>query len=184
MMINKIFKVMLGAAIALSTTSCIKDAEEEDYADWRDANVKFVEEQEALKVNGENYYTKIVPSWARGIFVLVKWHNNPELTSKNPSPLYNSTCDIVYRGTDMTGEPFDSSYNISTYGDSIFRSQPSSLVSGFACALMNMHVGDSCKIVIPYQAGYGSTSTTKLKPYSTLIFEVKLKDIPAYEVPN
>ena len=45
-----------------------------------------------------------------------------------------------------------------------------------------MHVGDSCKIIIPYNLGYGSTSRgTVIKAYSMLEFDIKLVDIYRYE---
>lgn len=47
---------------------------------------------------------------------------------------------------------------------------------------MNMRVGDSARIVIPYNLGYGSSNSGVIKPYSTLVFDLKLVDIPYYEV--
>ena len=52
---------------------------------------------------------------------------------------------------------------------------------------MQMHVGDSAQIVIPYQQAYGSTGSMRngiyvIKPFSTLVFNLKLVDIPYYEV--
>jgi len=45
-----------------------------------------------------------------------------------------------------------------------------------------MHVGDSCRIVIPYTMGYGSYDMgTILQPYSMLQFDLKLVDIYAYK---
>ena len=58
----------------------------------------------------------------------------------------------------------------------------SGVIDGWQIALMNMHVGDTVQIVVPYQSGYGSTSTGKIQPYSALRFNVRLVDIPAYEV--
>ena len=45
-----------------------------------------------------------------------------------------------------------------------------------------MNVGDSVEIIIPYNMGYGGSQTGIIKPYSTLIFNLKLVDIPYYEV--
>jgi len=45
-----------------------------------------------------------------------------------------------------------------------------------------MHVGDSCRIVVPYTMGYGSYDMgTILQPYSMLQFDLKLVDIYAYK---
>ena len=59
----------------------------------------------------------------------------------------------------------------------------SNMVEGWALGVMQMHVGDSCRIVVPYNMGYGSYSRgSVIKPFSTLVFDIKLKDIYAYEV--
>ena len=50
------------------------------------------------------------------------------------------------------------------------------VVKGFATALMNMHRGDRWKVYIPYQLGYGSTATTNIPAFSTLIFDIRLED--------
>ncbi|MDE6074493.1 MAG: FKBP-type peptidyl-prolyl cis-trans isomerase, partial [Muribaculaceae bacterium] len=49
-------------------------------------------------------------------------------------------------------------------------------------ALEKMHVGDSVEVIIPYQAGYGASSSGSILPYSTLRFGIKLVNIPYYEV--
>ena len=48
-------------------------------------------------------------------------------------------------------------------------------------AMMNMHVGDSCSVIVPYQQGYGSVTMGKVKPFSTLVFDIKLVSIYGYE---
>lgn len=90
---------------------------------------------------------------------------------------------MKYHLTDITGEGVDSSYNQKMNGDSIYRCLPSNQVLGFAVALTNMHIGDSVQLIIPYNAGYGNNKRANMKPYTTLIYELKLVDIPAYETP-
>ena len=53
----------------------------------------------------------------------------------------------------------------------------SSLVDGWTVAMERMHVGDSCRVVIPQNLGYGERSQNLIKPYSTLIFDIKLMEI-------
>ena len=48
--------------------------------------------------------------------------------------------------------------------------------------MMNMHVGDTVQILIPYQSAYGSSSSGSVLPYSALRFNVRLEDIPDYEI--
>ncbi|MDE7190513.1 MAG: FKBP-type peptidyl-prolyl cis-trans isomerase, partial [Muribaculaceae bacterium] len=102
----------------------------------------------------------------------------------NLMPLDNSTVDVKYCLRNIEGTVIESSYSTTTYGDSIYRTQPNANVIGFWTGLTNMHVGDSVTMVIPYQAGYGSASQRALLPFSTLIFDVKLKSIYRYETPN
>ena len=89
---------------------------------------------------------------------------------------------MKYIGRLYNGEAFDSSYNLKVNGDSIFRTSLTSLIQGWQIALVNIHVGDSVEIVLPYNMGYGTTQSGIIKPYSTLIFNLKLVDIPYYEV--
>lgn len=168
--------------LAVTSTSCL-DTKDNDYEEWKTENDNYVDQMEAKMENGEPYYSRVVPSWANGLFVLMRWHNDRALTEKNLRPLFNSICDVKYHLTDITGEGVDSSYNQKTNGDSIYRCLPSNQVLGFAVALTNMHIGDSVQLIIPYNAGYGNNKRANMKPYTTLIYELKLVDIPAYETP-
>ena len=53
------------------------------------------------------------------------------------------------------------------------------LVLGVQYALQMMNVGDHWEVVVPYQLGYGAyTQYNKIPGYSTLIFDIKLLEIP------
>ena len=96
----------------------------------------------------------------------------------------NSTIDMKYHGRLITGEAFDSSYLRTQPRDSIFRTKLNNTINGWIIGVSQMHIGDSCTIVIPYLQGYGASgSGSGIKPYSNLIFDVKLVDIPGYEKP-
>ena len=64
---------------------------------------------------------------------------------------------------------------------SIFRCKPNEMITGFWAATTNMEIGDSVTAVIPYTSGYGVTGSGAILPYSTLIFNIKLVDIAAYD---
>lgn len=171
------------AVICVALTSCMGKDEAERYAEWRKENIKYVNDMQALTENGQLVYTTVRPGWAPGNFVLMRWHNDRSLTENNLVPLYNSTCNVTYRLSTIE-EAVDSSYNMTQYGDSIYRCKPSSTIPGFAIALTNMHIGDSCTVIIPYFCAYDDVATTSItKPYSTLIYQLKLVSIPAYEIP-
>ena len=72
---------------------------------------------------------------------------------------------------------------MTTYGDSIYRFRPSDMISGWQIALTDMRVGDSCRVVIPADQGYGVQSTGIILPYSVLVFDIKLTDIYSLQQP-
>jgi FKBP-type peptidyl-prolyl cis-trans isomerase FklB len=180
-------KFILNFAALLAVTSLLPsclDDDTEDYSEWKSENVSYVDKMLALTENGSPVYTKISPTWNPGAYVLMKWHNDPNATAMNLRPLFNSTCDVVYKCSTIDGVARDSSYLNTTNGDSIYRCLPSAQIQGFAIALTNMHVGDSCTVVMPYNTAYGTSGYGAIDPYSTLIFELKLKDVPEYQIPS
>ena len=150
------------------------------YADHREANEKWFAEQEMLtNPDGTPYYTRVAPAWNPGAIVLMHWFNDRSETQDNLVPLITSTVSTRYIGRLYDDEPFDSSTN-NTGG--IFTTRVSGVVEGWQIALLNMRVGDTCQIVFPYQQGYGATKSGKILPYSALRFNMRLTDIPAYEI--
>lgn len=178
----------LAAAIALTTplslTSCMGDSPTETYKEWREKNDAYmIEKEAAVTPDGEKEYTRINCAWDPSAYVLMKWHNNRALTAMNLKPISTSTVDVKYKLTNIEGIGIDSSYRRTTPADSIYRSVLKTNIQGWIIALGQMHVGDSCTVIIPYNQGYGLVSNGKLSPYSDLIFSVKLAGIPAYEKP-
>lgn len=182
------------ASIALITiaVSCNSNSEDKNtatdnwskYAEWRKANVAFFDRQsDSLDAEGNRYYTTIYPRWNPGAEVLIHYFNDRKETEGRLSPLLTSTCDVIYKGKLYNNVAFDSSYTNTQYGPGIQRFKAADVVTGFGIALMDMRVGDSCRIVIPYPLGYGGVSVGSIiLPFSTLIFDVSLKDIPYYEI--
>ncbi len=166
--------------LALPMVSCLGD-EENPYEQWRLENDEYMLAKEVeTDAEGKLLYQKIYATWNPQGYVLMRWHNDRSLTTKNLSPLSTSTVDLKYHGRLITEEPFDSSY---LKKDSIYRSQLNANVPGFVIGVSQMHIGDSCTIIIPYGQGYGSIGSRSIKPYSDLIFDIKLVDIPGYQVP-
>lgn len=173
--------MMCGAGMVL--TACFDDPETtaEKYADWKEQNERYVKEAEAKKnADGTPYYTRIAPSWAPSAYALVHWHNDRKLTENNLSPMDNSTTQITYELYDVEGTKLSDSF---AKTDSLYTSRPNQNIVGVWVPLTYMHVGDSVTIVIPYEAGYGMATNGNIKPYSTLVYGIKLKAVPAYEVP-
>ncbi|MCM1152536.1 MAG: FKBP-type peptidyl-prolyl cis-trans isomerase [Muribaculum sp.] len=163
--------------------SCLDSNDnEEDYTEWRKENEAYLDKAlNATSDDGTPLYTKIVPDWASSTYTLIQWHNDRSATSKNLTPMDNSTVDIKYAAININEEVINSSYSLTANGDSIYRTTPASMITGVRAALANMHVGDSVTLVMPYTAAYGTSLYGSIKPYSTLKFNLKLVSIPDYE---
>ncbi len=96
---------------------------------------------------------------------------------KGEIPSADSTVEVNYRGTLLSGEEFDSSYK---------RGQPVSfpvkgVIKGWTEALQLMPVGSKWELYIPADLAYGPGGTGPIGPNSALIFEVELLSIKAAE---
>ncbi len=88
-------------------------------------------------------------------------------------PAENATVKVNYKGTLIDGTEFDSSYK---------RKEPASfrvnqVIKGWSEALTMMPVGSKWQLFIPQELAYGTRATGKIKPFSTLVFEVELISI-------
>ena len=174
---KKFFYTVIMAIVALTMLdSCLGKSVSDEYKDWREANDEWYGRQAA-----SGQYTTVIAPWDPSAQVLMRWHNDTMLTRNNLKPLVSSTVDVKYRLRLYDGTAMDSSYLFTSPADSIYRALISSNVEGWMIALTHMHVGDSCSVVIPYHQGYGSTMKGDIKPYSNLIFDLKLVDIYKYK---
>ena len=176
---------LLGLVFAGTFSACGDDDDDlEQYREWIVSNNKWIKAKEA-ELNpetGEPMYVKVVPSYDVGAYVLMRWINDRKETEKNLSPYYTSTVDVKYIGYLYDGTPFDSSYLLTSNGDSIFRTDVKSVIQGWQIALQMMHAGDSCEVIIPFQSAYGNTGSGDIMPYSNLRFNMRLKDVHKYEI--
>lgn len=168
-----IITALIAFAMLPFVSSCLK-SDVVDYEDWRKQNDVYLNNIDL------DEYQLIVPDWAPQNSVYIKWHNDRSLTADNLVPLSSSTVDIKYELEDIEGNSLGNSYSSA---DSVYRSRPSQNIIGMWIAMTTMHVGDSVSMIIPYPSGYGSQSNGSVKPYSNLIYRVKLKAIQAYEKP-
>ncbi len=175
--------IYFALSLLIALISCgSKDNYWTQYEEWRVNNEAwFIEQMDAKDEQGNPIYTRVTPDWNKGIYVLMKWYNDTTLNQDAQSPYQTSTVDVIYKGTLYDGTPFDSSYN---NVDSVLRTQPVNVIQGWLIALERMRVGDSCRVIIPQSLAYGANSQgLVILPYSTLVFDMKLKDIPGLEKP-
>ncbi len=91
-----------------------------------------------------------------------------------PSPKLTDKVTTHYRGTLIDGTEFDSSYS---------RNQPATfpvngVIPGWTEALQLMRKGAKWQLFIPAELAYGNSAVgNKIKPGSTLIFDIELLDI-------
>ena len=171
-------------AVIAAASACKSDADEiwNEYAQTREANIAYYQEQaELLDSDGNKFYTKVVPTWDLGAEILLHYFNDRAETEGNLSPLLTSLCSVSYIGRNSSGVAFDSSFTASSRTANF---RPVETITGWWIALENMRVGDSVRVVLPYTLAYGSTGTTNgaIGPFETLTFDIKLVDILQYEV--
>lgn len=156
----------------------------EEYTDWREANAEWLAEQQ-LRTNpdGTPYFTKIVPDWNPGAFVLIHYFNDRAETEGNLSPIYTSTIDTRYELHLYDGTAADSSTLSTSPAPGVFRTRLNNTVQGWAMALCDMRCGDTAEVILPYGVAYGSQNFGTIPPYSNLRFNIRLVDIPYYEAP-
>lgn len=181
--------LLLGAVSA-----CNSDSEEEknakeqskiwkQYAGWREQNEKFFERQrDSLDADGNFFYQSVRPSWNPAAEVLIHYFTDRDETAANLQPMLTSTVDIIYYARQSNGEPADSSYLQTEYGRAVARFEIRKTIKGVAIALMEMHAGDSVQVVVPYTLAYGASTSTSFPPFTTLVFNMRLVDIPYYEI--
>ncbi len=162
-------------------TSCFEETTWEKYADWRKVQNEWLDKELAkTDENGQPFYQSLSANFDKNAVVYIHYYNDRNDTKDNLMPLYNSVVDTKYHGSIYDGTPFDSSYLSTSPADSVIRFSVNGVVSGWAIALMNMHVGDSVKVIIPYNVGYGESGKSSIPPYTHMVFQLKLQDIYRY----
>lgn len=94
-----------------------------------------------------------------------------------PLPQKNDTCFLIYTGFFLNGTIFDSSGDY--YNDSIwqFNYKEVSLIPGFNDGIALLNKGSEADIIIPSSLAYGPTGYGDIKPYTPLVFSMKMRDL-------
>jgi FKBP-type peptidyl-prolyl cis-trans isomerase len=156
--------------ITLGITSCTNSESDE----WRDNNLNFfysLKNYSDLKQIGDSI------NGYPGLFYKVYE------TGTGKKPIIGDYVDVMYSGwlwNDTISynsvldkdDAFDYTTKAVTY-----KVGKSSLIDGFNIALQSMTVGSRWRIFVPYYLAYGSSGTTGIDPYSTLIFDIRLVSI-------
>ncbi len=193
-------KILL-AAIAMTAVLCMFSCSEDDgtvqeYPNWQSKNVTFFNHlsdsvKALLEADTTRTDWKRLKSWTKAPgyegtnadYVIVKVVSEGQATDST-TPRYTDSVAIHYTGhllpstSYKQGLRFDASYN-EPFDESISVASTllvSATVEGFATALQHMHRGDHWIVYIPYQLGYGTTEKSSIPAYSTLVFDIRMKD--------
>ncbi|MFV0248049.1 MAG: FKBP-type peptidyl-prolyl cis-trans isomerase [Tenacibaculum sp.] len=133
---------------------------EEEFGEYKKENQKFLEQnktEQGVVVTNSGLQYKILKK------------------GKGENPKANSKVKVHYHGTLIDGTVFDSSVDRKTPADFY----ANRVIKGWTEGLQLMKPGAKYKFFIPSELGYGATPRPggKIKPFSTLIFEVELLEI-------
>jgi len=171
--------------LVVSLLSCSESkGEEEEYANWQERN------DNALSQWASDTSLQKIKKWSmdasqQGAASDYIYYKVIESGSGTQCPMYTDTVRISYRGryiptkTYPDGYVFDQTYfgdfNWKTAG--VAQGKVGGFVDGFTTAVMNMHVGDRWLVYIPYQLGYGASSSSSSIPnHTNLVFDIAMVD--------
>lgn len=194
----------LACMICVSCEENVDDAEKAEYANWPSRNAEFfantlatarAEVAKAQAEYGDDWQKhcpwRLMLSYAKepgGLATDTICAKVIETGTGTVSPLFTDSVRVCYIGHLIPtenypeGQVFDFS---GPYNDADYIFNPdfpqtatfavSRVVEGFSTALMNMHVGDRWMVYMSNQMAYGNISSGKVRPYSTLCFDLQLK---------
>lgn len=96
-------------------------------------------------------------------------------------PNLGDTITVLYKGTLLDGTIFDQTIDNKTNS---FALTPGHLIEGWIEAFPLLAKGTKAKLYIPYSLAYGEYGRVPIPPFSTLIFEVELKDVTKGAAPQ
>lgn len=200
---NLLYIIGITLCTVLSLSSCSEDeGTVEEFADWQTKNETYwsslyastlqhkasgntaVDTIRQWSLQGQTSISGTPTAYGTDKYIIVEKQQNGTGTT---TAQYSDSVAVHYQGrlipsaTYTSGYVFDQSwtgnYNLQTMKPSVMK--VSSVVDGFATALLSMHEGDRWTVYIPYQLGYGTStsSSSSIPAYSTLIFDLTLVKI-------
>lgn len=179
-----VFALMLLSVIA----SCSEDDNTvEEFPDWQNRNeTYFAGVYDQAKANADGTW-KLIRSYALEDTIPTTYDDYIAVKvlragTGSGCPMFSDSVKVNYRGrlipstSYADGYVFDESY-VGEYNPAT--ALPSTMyvggtVDGFATALQHMHIGDYWRVYIPYWLGYGTSGSSSIPAYSTLIFDIEL----------
>ena len=172
----------------LSLASCEETMEAPEYDNWQQRNNIFIDSiAEVARANDDGSWRVFLGEsvdtleTANDFYVYCKVL---ESGSGTAHPNYNDTILANYRGrlipsrSYSNGYVFDETYNgvFDAEVDVPMKLDLAGCVRGWITAVEEMVKGDTWRVYIPYELGYGAESKGTIPAYSTLIFDINLVD--------
>lgn len=171
--------------LALAFTACSETEEATNFDNWRARNEAFIDSLQTVYDTAPDHggLAYIVPLKNSNVKIFYK---KKIAKDEGDKPLFTESVTVYYRGSYIFGEKFDENFigvdpNINFDYPATFSVQEfyttAGVVSGWADILQNMRVGERWLTYIPWQLGYGSSGSSVIPGYSTLIFDIQLQSI-------
>ncbi len=192
---NILWLIGLLFAVSFTLGACEEtDGAVDPYKDWQVRNERFIDSIASVARNNQGEGVgqwKIIHSYKfpqQGItmgdvdeYVYCKVL---EVGDGDASPLYTDTVGVHYRGQliplyDGQVLTFDQSFQggLDTDVNTAVEFSVNGVIAGWTTALMEMKEGDRWQLYIPSDLGYGTSGSSSIPGYSTLIFDVNLMKI-------
>ena len=194
---QRILLIAMAIMSVLGMASCSEDdGTVEEYPNWKVQNETFFNNlsdsvSALIKADPSRNDWKRIKSWTKAEdytgtnedYIIVKVVEQGPATETN-TPIYTDTVAVHYAGSLLPstsykqGLLFDSSFDepFDEQTSVVSTMRISATVEGFATTLQNMHRGDHWIVYIPYQLGYGTVDKSVIPAYSTLVFDIRMKD--------
>jgi FKBP-type peptidyl-prolyl cis-trans isomerase FklB len=185
--------------LAGMVSSCSEETEpESEFANWQEKNEAFINKLASdPSIKKILTYTKesTLPGLSNGDYIYV---DELESGSGTETALFTDSIYYTYRGRLLPSKTYANGYvfeetflgdfDWATAGmkkacvswNKVTTSSGTTTslwTDGFCTALQNMKKGDHWLVYIPYQLGYGESTSSSIPGYSTLIFEIAIADV-------
>jgi len=162
--------LLVFSTVAIGFSSCSDNSDDK----WRDKNLEFIDK---IKDQADVHEIGDSINGYPGIYYqILKEGTGAKPVIKNKVNvsyagwLINDTIQYTKSKVLDTDEAFDSSSDYDfTVGTGV--------IDGWSLAIQYMPVGAKWRIFVPYYLGYGSSAQSSIPAYSTLIFDIYLREI-------
>lgn len=184
---NLIFAVFALVLVSVFASCSEEDNTVEEFPDWRNRNEEYFSNiWNTAQLNSDGSW-KMFLSYALEDTIPTTYDDYIAVQvlregTGSGCPMFTDSVKINYRGRLISstsypdGYVFDQTYSGEYNPETAY---PATMyvggtIDGFATALQHMHIGDYWRVYIPYALGYGSSGSSTIPAYSTLIFDIEL----------